>query len=216
MTDQIEQLFRDLRTETLPKILAPGPGAARATVRRRREVRAAAGSVLAVTVIAVGIGVVRDEDRDAPGVDATSVRPVSPSSSSGEEPSRFSPPPDPSGDSRYQAASQALGDPNQHPWVMATAAIMQGGDYENDINDIGEGKYQLIMYCIGTGKLSVQIKADQYGNKVLATGEVPCNEKATAGKLDVTQPHTGYLRLFAHARNGADGSAISFKFVRAD
>jgi hypothetical protein len=217
MTDQIEQLFQDLRTETVPKIIAPGSGAARQTVRRRREIRAATGSVLAVAVVAVGIGTGRNRDVDS----SASSLPSSPSavSSAGSPsggPSIISPPPDPSLDSRFQAASEALGDPNKQPWVMATAAMMQNGDYENDINDIGEGKYRLFIFCVGPGKLSVQIKADQYGDKLLATGTVACNETPTAGRLTLTQPHSGYLRLFAHAQDGADNAAISFKFVRAD
>jgi hypothetical protein len=208
MTDQIEQLFQDLRAETRPKIIAPGPGAARATVRRRREIRAAAGSVLAVAVVAVGIGIVGNHDADSAASPARS----SPSGG----PPIVTPAPDPGLDPRFQAASDALGDPNQHPWVMATAAMMQGGDYENDINDIGEGKYRLFVFCVGPGRLRVQIKADQYGNKVLTAGNVTCNEKPTAAQLTLTQPHSGYLRLFAHAEDGAADAAISFKFVRAD
>lgn len=208
MTDQIEELFKDLRTETLAKIIAPGPGAARVAVRRKREIRAAAGSVLAVAVVAVGVGVVRNHDTGAPAAQASrppAKRPVQ------------QPAPDPAVLARAQAAQNALGDPNRHPWVMATGAVMSGADYENDINDIGEDKYYLYVFCAGPGRLQVTIKADQYGDKVLATGTVPCQEKPTGTRLTVTQPHTGYLRLFAHAEDGAaDAAAFAFKFARTD
>jgi len=206
MTDQIEQLFKDLRSETLPTIIPPGPGAARLAVRRKREIRAAAGSVLAVAVVAVGVGAVRNRDADegAPAAQASG-------------PPITQPAPDPALIARMAAAGNALGDPNKHPWVMATQTVIDGADYENDINDIGADKYYLFIFCAGPGRLSVQVKADEYGNKLLASGTVPCQEKPTGTRLTVTQPHTGYLRLFAHAEDGAaSAAAIAFKFVRTD
>jgi hypothetical protein len=206
MTDRIEQLFQDLRTETLPTIIAPGPGAARSAVRRKREVRAAAGSVLAVAVVAVGVGAVRNRDAGQGSPDApASAPPV------------LEPTPDPALIARMEAAGNALGDPDKHPWVMATQAVIDGADYENDINDIGADRYDLVIFCSGPGRLSVRVKADQYGDRTLATGTVPCQEKPTGTIFAVTQAHTGYLRLFAHAEDGAAGAAaIAFKFVRAD
>jgi hypothetical protein len=210
MTDQIEELFRDLRTETLSTIIPPGPGAARLAVRRKREIRAAAGSVLAVAVVAVGVGAVRHRD-------AGEGMPAAQASGPPAEQPVQQPAPDPAVLARGQAAQNALGDPNRHPWVMATGAVMSGADYENDINDIGEDKYYLYVFCAGPGRLQVTIKADQYGDKVLATGTVPCQEKPTGTRLTVTQPHTGYLRLFAHAEDGAaDAAAFAFKFARTD
>jgi hypothetical protein len=206
MTDQIEELFRDLRTETLSTIIPPGPGAARLAVRRKREIRAAAGSVLAVAVVAVGVGTVRNRDTgERPPVAQASGSPVQQST------------PDSALIARMEAAGNALGDPNRHPWVMATQAVMDGADYENDINDIGEDKYYLYVFCAGPGRLQVTIKADQYGDKVLATGTVPCQDKPTGTRLTVNQQHTGYLRLFAHAEAGAAGAAaFAFKFARTD
>jgi hypothetical protein len=206
MTDQLEHLFEDLRRQTLPTIVAPGPDAARATVRRKREIRAAAGSVVAVAVIAVAVGVTHRPPIDAAG-------PSSPSAG----PPISVPEPDASLLARAEAAGNALGDPDRNPWVMATQTVVEGADYENDINDIGEGRYYVFLYCVGPGRLSVQIKADQYGTKVLASGIVPCHEQPAATRLRVTQPHTGYLRLFAHAEDGAAGAAgLAFKFVRAE
>jgi hypothetical protein len=204
VTDQIEQLFSELRNETLPSIIAPGPGAARATVRRKREIRVAAGCVLAVAVAAAGIGTARHHDVGSAAATSSSGPPIT------------IPEPDPVLVARAKTAGNALGDPDRHPWVMATSTTIDQTDYENDINDIGAGKYQLVLFCAGPGRLRIQIKADEYGNEVLATGTVPCSEKPVATRLSVTQPNTGYLRLFAHAEDGAAGAvALSFKFVRA-
>ncbi|AEV81635.1 hypothetical protein ACWT_0621 [Actinoplanes sp. SE50] len=52
MADQIERLFADLRTDTLPRIRPPGADAARRTVRRRRR-RAAAVTGIGLAVLAV-------------------------------------------------------------------------------------------------------------------------------------------------------------------
>jgi hypothetical protein len=206
MTDQIEQLFKDLRAETLPTIIAPGPGAARSAVRRKREIRAAAGSVLAVAVVAAGVGAVRNRD----GGEGSPVAQAS-------GPPVMEPTPDSALVARMQAAGNALGDPDKQPWVMATQTVIDGTDYENDVNDIGQGRYDLLIFCAGPGRLSVQVKADQYGDKILATGTVPCQEEPSGTLFNVTQAHTGYLRLFAHAEDGAAGAAaIAFKFVRAD
>jgi hypothetical protein len=202
MTDRIEHVLHELRRQTLPTIIAPGPDAARSTVRRKREIRAAAGSLVAVAAVAVGINVAHRPAAEvaAPPSDAVGV-----------------PLPDPDQAGRADAAGRLLGDPNQHPWVMATQATVDGTDYENDVNDIGAGRYVLSVFCVGPGRLSVQVKADQYGNQILARGTVPCGERPPATIFDVTQPHSGYLRFFAHAENGAAGTAgIAFKFTRAD
>lgn len=204
-TDQLERLFRELRVETLPTIIAPGPGAARATVRRKREIRAAAGSVLAVAVVAAGIGTVRHHDLDA----------AAPAASPSSPPIEL-PTPDPVLSARADAAGKALGDPDKHPWVMATQTVLDRADYENDVNDIAQGKYRLFVYCAGPGRVTVRVEAGQYGSTVLGAGTVPCREQPAATTIEVTQPHTGYLRVFAHAENGAAGAAaLAFKFVRA-
>ncbi|WP_436524097.1 hypothetical protein [Actinoplanes sp. HUAS TT8] len=54
MTDQFEQLFADLRADTIPRILPPGSEAARGTVRRRRTRRTAMTGVGLVAVVAAG------------------------------------------------------------------------------------------------------------------------------------------------------------------
>ncbi|BCY05496.1 hypothetical protein [Actinoplanes sp. L3-i22] len=56
MTDQLEQLFADLRNDTMPRILPPGTEAARNTVRRRRRRTAAITTAGLVVVVAAGIG----------------------------------------------------------------------------------------------------------------------------------------------------------------
>ncbi len=53
MTDQLDDLFRDLRAETLTTVRPPGTGAARRTLRRRRRNRAA-GAAACLAVAGVG------------------------------------------------------------------------------------------------------------------------------------------------------------------
>ena len=55
MTDQLEDLFADLRSETLTEIRPPGVTAARQTVRRRRTTTSVAAGA-AVLAIAGGVG----------------------------------------------------------------------------------------------------------------------------------------------------------------
>ena len=55
MSDHVDKLLADLRTEALAEVLPPGTEQARRTVRRRRAVAASTGAVLAVTVILSGV-----------------------------------------------------------------------------------------------------------------------------------------------------------------
>lgn len=53
MTDQLDDLFRDLRAETLTTVRPPGSAAARSTLRRRRRNRAA-GAAACLAVAGIG------------------------------------------------------------------------------------------------------------------------------------------------------------------
>ncbi|KUL30185.1 hypothetical protein [Actinoplanes awajinensis] len=56
MTDQLERLFADLRSETMPRIVPPGVEAARGTVRRRRHRRTAVVTAGLAVLVAAGLG----------------------------------------------------------------------------------------------------------------------------------------------------------------
>jgi hypothetical protein len=55
VTDQLEDLFADLRTDTLTQVRPPGAARARRTVHRRRVVRSAATCVVAVAAVGAGV-----------------------------------------------------------------------------------------------------------------------------------------------------------------
>jgi hypothetical protein len=65
-TDQLKDLFDDLRAETVPAIRPPGAAAARRTLRRRRATAAAASAAAAVVAIAAGFTVVGGHGEPAP------------------------------------------------------------------------------------------------------------------------------------------------------
>jgi hypothetical protein len=56
VTDQLEDLFADLRTDTLTAIRPPGTEAARRTVHRRRTTKAVGGAAFVAVIAAGGIG----------------------------------------------------------------------------------------------------------------------------------------------------------------
>jgi hypothetical protein len=57
VTDQLEDLFADLRTDTLTRVRPPGVARVRRTVHRRRVVRSAATCVVAVAAVGAGVQV---------------------------------------------------------------------------------------------------------------------------------------------------------------
>jgi len=204
MTENLEKLFADLRTEALQEILPPGADEARRTVRRRQGAAASAGAVVAVTAIA---GAIAFSGGSAP---------VAPQPSSSElVPPRLSPGPDTVQSLRMAVATKALGDPEKLPHVMATSGVVTS-DYENHVNDMPADDYKLFVYCAGQGTVDVVVKAGNYGDTKLAAGTVTCAETPVPGQLSVRQPVDGYLRVFLHGDKEAAGkAAFSFKFVRA-
>jgi hypothetical protein len=205
MTDRLEQLFADLRSESLNRLVPPGPDQARRTARRRRAAAASAGAAVAVTAVVSGALLL--------GGHPPAPAPAAPPPSSAE---LFPPQPQPDAvvESRMAVAGDALGDPNQHPYIMSTDGVVTA-DYEDDVNDIPAGSYHLFVYCAGTGKIDLLVKAEMYGNRKLAAGTVTCSERPVPGKFAVKQPYDGYLRVFLHGDEQAAGhAAFSFKFVR--
>lgn len=65
-TDQLKDLFDDLREGTVPTIRPPGAAAARRTLRRRRATTAAVSAAAAVVAIAGGVTVVAGHGEPAP------------------------------------------------------------------------------------------------------------------------------------------------------
>jgi len=205
MSEHLDKILADLRTEALAEVLPPGAGQARRTVRRRRGMAASAGAVLTVVVILSGIALAGERPPHGPA-------PLAPS---GSAPVPMPPQPDPVQSARMDAARQALGDPEKQPWVMATTGVVTS-DYANHINDMPADDYVLSVYCAGPGSVEVVVKAGNYGDQRLASGTVACSERPVPGRLAVTQPVHGYLRVFLTGDEEAAGRAqFSFKFARA-
>ena len=201
MSDHLDKLLADLRTEALAEVLPPGTEQARRTVRRRRAVAASTGAVLAVTVILSGVALAGGQRPHDPAPLAPSAGP----------PTALPSPPA----SLMDTVQGALGDPDKQPWVMATSGAVTA-DYENHVNDMPADDYVLFVHCAGPGTVDVVVKAGTHGDKKLAAGTVACAATPVAGRLAVTQPVHGYLRVFLYGDEQAAGRAqFSFKFVRA-
>jgi hypothetical protein len=217
VSDRTERLLELARADALRDVVPPGVEQVRRTVRRRRRavvltaaVGVAAAAAAGTLVMGQGGGSMPAGGNDGePGAQAGAA-----ASGAGTDPSLpVIPQPDPTQLARMEVASRALGDPDRTPWAMATADVVSS-DYENHVNDIPEGDYRLSIFCVGEGSVHVVVKAENAGDKVLATGNAPCAETPTATTLKVRQPISGYLRFYltGDARANA-GAAFSFKFV---
>jgi hypothetical protein len=65
-TDQLKDLFEEMREEAVPTIQPPGTAAARRTLRRRRATTSAVSAAAAVVAIAAGVTVVTGSGRPVP------------------------------------------------------------------------------------------------------------------------------------------------------
>ncbi|WP_433383747.1 hypothetical protein ACQPZX_22210 [Actinoplanes sp. CA-142083] len=209
MSDKVERMLDRARADAMRDVVPPGVDNVRRAVRRTRTVINVGGAAL-LTAATIGLTVlVGQAGPSAPsGSQAAGGR----TSAEPSFPVRI-PEPDPTEQNRMDAASAALGDPNVTPWTMATAGMV-AADYENHVNDIPEGDYHMYVFCVGEGTVQVTVKAQDFGNQVLATGSVPCGEDFVAGELKVHQPITGYLRVYLSGDSRANaGAAFAFKFV---
>jgi hypothetical protein len=208
MSDRVQEMLARARTDALRDVRPPGADEVRRTVRRRRGVTAAIGVAAGVTVIGSAIAVA---GQSTPADDA----PAGPSASASPTGvPELAPTPDPTLLARMSAADDALGDPEQLPWVMATSGAVTS-DYENHVNDIPADDYRLFVYCAGDGTADVVVKAGDHGNDELAAGRVHCAARPSPATLSVRQPADGYLRVFLRGdATAAAGSAFAFKLVR--
>jgi len=213
VSDRTERLLELARVDALRDVVPPGVEEVRRTVRRRRRGAVVATAVGVVAATAAGTLVMGQRGGSMPA-GGNDREPAAQASGESPDPTLpVIPQPDPTQLARMEVASTALGDPNRTPWAMATADVVRS-DYENHVNDIPEGDYRLSIFCVGEGSVHVVVKAQNAGDKVLATGNAPCAETPTATTLNVRQPISGYLRFYltGDARANA-GAAFSFKFV---
>jgi hypothetical protein len=140
-TDQLKDLFDELREGTVPTIRPPGAAAARRTLRRRRATTAAVSAAAAVMAIAGGITVVTGHGEPAPRP-----APAPPAASIEPEPTR----PEPTGAER--TALNAITD--GRPMMTVTSPVVAGYEWTKKIY---APVLEFTAACAGTGEITLSI-----------------------------------------------------------
>ncbi|GAA2635484.1 hypothetical protein [Paractinoplanes durhamensis] len=212
MTDELEKLFKDLRTTTLSEIVPPGTPQIRATVRRRRGTTALVGTGAAVATVLLGAGVAL---YPGSGTEYDVGDPTLPSVSASDVPVM----PEPSGPAfdRMQAAGELLADRDKTPTSINATAAVVAASYENRMNDMPADTYTFHFYCVGEGSVDVVVKQGDRGNTVLGQGTATCAEHdATPLTLTIRQPKWDSLRISAAGDARSAGQAgFAFEFLSA-
>lgn len=144
MTDQLDDLFRDLRAETLTTVRPPGTAAARRTLRRRRTTRTVGTAACLVAAGAGGLGA-HLLGPSAPGRMPTDV---------GDRPLRAAAAVGPVALARFSGQGAAQ-----------TGTIARGR--------VVAGLYTLRLSCVGRGEvtLSIQVNGAEFGNAAASCGD---------------------------------------------
>ncbi|MEV4279403.1 hypothetical protein [Actinoplanes xinjiangensis] len=132
-TDQLRDLFEELREETVPTIQPPGAGTARRTLRRRRAAGAAVSAAAAVVAIAGGVTVVTGGGHPAP-------RPTTaaPAASTGPE----------------HAALHTITAATNGPAVTVASPVTAGYEWTDKIY---APVLRITATCAGTGEITLSI-----------------------------------------------------------
>jgi hypothetical protein len=202
VTDQLEDLFADLRTETMTQIRPPGTTAARQTVRRRRTTTSVAASA-AVLAIAGGVGWLSLPDN--------SVKPVErPSSDPTELPA---------------IALAAV-----HERISGTTVVESDGPLDGVVVDSADtvaGPYFLFVACAGlaSGWIRVSVSGSPAGSespfdldgRMAAERTVPCGDPPEPVLISLTLPAEGALAIELTPSPEADGHAgYAYSLIAAD
>jgi hypothetical protein len=161
MTDQIEELFADLRAETLPTVRPPGTEPLRKAVRRRRAVLSGAAAI-AVLAVAGLVAVIRPDHSSVPAVTPASEAPVY------------------SGETLRARVAEALeiSDPEQ-PGLGEIITNTGSGPKQSSRALLG-GTYEVRMVCYGSGSMDVSVISGNVGSEPLAqVVTVPCESIRT-------------------------------------
>ncbi|BAL85780.1 hypothetical protein AMIS_5600 [Actinoplanes missouriensis 431] len=136
MPDRIEELFADLRAETLPTVMPPGTGPLRRAARRRRAALSAAAAV-AVLAVSGLVAVIRPGDTATPAAaPAISAAPVTEDS---------------------EDVATALGIDPDSPDPGALAVFDPGDGLISTTRDLLGGRYDMKMVCFGAGTIDVTV-----------------------------------------------------------
>ncbi|MBG0567892.1 hypothetical protein [Actinoplanes aureus] len=161
MTDQIEELFADLRAGTLPTVRPPGTEPLRRAVRRRRAVLSGAAAV-AVLAVAGLVAVIRPDQNTVPAVTPASEAPTY------------------SVETLQARVAEALGisDPQQ-PGLGEIITNTGSGPKQSNRALLG-GTYEVRMVCYGSGSMAVSVLSGNVGTDPVAqVVTVPCDATST-------------------------------------
>jgi hypothetical protein len=194
VTDQLEDLFADLRAGTLTEIRPPGTTAARQTVRRRRTTTSVAAGA-AVLAIAGGVGWLSlTESRPSPDVPVQHR-----STETGDLPT---------------AALAAVHDRVPGTTVAESAHPLRGAVLDSVV--ASAGRYMLFVACAGavSGFIDVGVSRSPAGNGPgrdldgLLTAErtVPCADPPQPILITLTLPVDGALAIELTGNPAADGT----------
>ncbi|WP_229074036.1 hypothetical protein [Actinoplanes sp. DH11] len=175
MSDKIEQLFADLRAETLTTVVPPGTGPLRRAARRRRTVLpvTAAAAVLAVTGLSL---VVRPGDSPAPPAAPVGAGPGHDSRTLEEE------------------VSRKLGlDPALR--TLGNVAVSTANGPQEERRTLPGGSYDVRLACFGTGSMHVTVTAGR--PPATSPASVPCDDadRSTVITVPITVPGGGAVTV---------------------
>ncbi|WP_328464887.1 hypothetical protein OHA21_42045 [Actinoplanes sp. NBC_00393] len=156
MTDQIEELFADLRAETLPTVRPPGTEPLRKAVRRRRAVLSGA-TAIAVLAVAGLVAVIRPAESPMPAVTPASEAPTY------------------SSEQLKLRVAQALDISEPDAPGLGEIITDTGSGPKQFSGAVLGGTYDVRMVCYGTGSMEVSVISGNVGSEPAAVvTPVPC------------------------------------------
>ncbi|MBB2945309.1 hypothetical protein FB565_005042 [Actinoplanes lutulentus] len=173
MTDRFEELFADLRAETLPTVRPPGAATLRRAARRRQAALSSISAVVAVLMIAGLIGIV--------------VRPGGGQSSFNQEA------PEPEHYSQAVLAEKVAGFLNAGEEAMRSGKTFTyiGPEMVTSRHELLGGTYEMPVTCFGSGDVAVAVHTTAVGKSPISTTyDHPCvtQKLTTETLLTVPQP----------------------------
>jgi hypothetical protein len=183
--DHFEELFAELRTVTLPRVLPPGVDAARRTARRRRRTTRIVTTAAVVAAVAGTLAVAVPPLREGHWTSAAE---------------RMT--------GRLDAAKRAVD--TQLPTVARSAVSRPvTADSRSTFTDLEAGSYNLALACAGAGTVTVEARlARGAGDSAVLGGQVvACDEAPQATYLTLRLPLDGSVVITAAGDAAAVDSA---------
>jgi len=185
MTDQLEDLFADLRADTITKVRPPGAAAVRRTVRRRRTTSSVAAAAAVIAVAGGGIVVLR---RTVP------------------EPAPVAPQPTTAADRLATTAQDQLS--GFGGLQISDEHLLLKGPIPMTARGVGKGafgtaaNYNIYVACVGDGVVAVNVRTaprnengdpDNGRSKIIAHEQVTCEPFPTSQMISVKLTSAAFL-----------------------